>query len=135
MKQFHPLLILAFIASILLFVVSLKYHEEMKHSILIEQNQKLEKMAQKILSLKKIWQNSSFQEKKIQNFLKNISARHINFTKHSSYDFLDLKFDKITLATSKYILNTLINQNIKILTLDINKIDNSSLSIKIRIAK
>ncbi len=135
MKQFHPFLILAFIASILLFVVSLKYHEEMKHSILIEQNQKLEKMAQKILSFKKTWQNSSFQEKKIQNFLKNISAKHINFIKHSSYDFLDLKFDKITPAMGKYILNTLINQNTRILILDINKIDNSSLSIKIRIAK
>ncbi len=135
MKQFNPLLVLAFIVLVLLFVVSLKYHEETRHSALIEQSQKLEKIAQKIVTLKKTWQNSSFQEKKIQNFLKNISAKHIGFTKHASYDFLDLDFNKTTPSASKYILNTLINQNTRILALDVNKINNSSLSIKIRIAK
>lgn len=135
MKQFHPLLLIAFVFSILLFVVSLKYHEQIQNSALIENYQKLQIMAQKIVALKKTWQNSTFQEKKLQRFIKNLSQKHIKYTKHSTAENVEFIFDKLTPNSSKYILETLINQNTKISSLDIKRIDGLSLYIKIRVAK
>ncbi len=135
MKQFHPLLLIAFVFSILIFVISLKYHEQVQNSILTQESQKLQIMAQKIVAFKKTWQNRAFQEKRLQSFIKNLSKKHIKYTKHSTSENIEFIFDKLTPSSSKYVLNTLINQNTKISSFDIKRIDNSSLSIKIRIAK
>jgi len=135
MKQFHPLLLITFIFSILVFVISLKYHQELQNYRLTQENQKFQIMAQKIVAFKKAWQNITFQEKKLKRFIKNLSKKHIKYTKHSTFDNTEFTFNKLTPVSSKYILDALINQNTKINSIDIKHIDNSSISIKIRIAK
>jgi len=135
MKQFHPLLLIAFVLSVLVFVISLKYHEKIQNYTITEEYQKMQIMAQKIVAFKKAWDNSDFQEKKLKRFMENLSKKHIKYIKHSTFDHIEFDFSKLTSASGKYILDTLINQNTKIDSIYIKRIDNLSISIKIRIAK
>jgi len=134
MRQINPTLLLALLISLLIFVMVFAHHEENRQNIIVKEIQSHQKIAKQIIAYKKIWENRVFYEKNIKRFLRNLDNRHIKYSNESSSNFMKLVFEKVDLFNSKYILSTILNQNFKIKSLFIKRLDDSHLKIKAEVA-
>lgn len=135
MRRINPLLLLVLI--LLLFVVEEIFikHEKDKEEIIQKELQANTQMAKQIVSYKKIWENKKLYDKKLQHFLRSLNAKHINFTKNIFSNYITLNFAKVNFQSATYVLSTLLNQNFKIKSLNINKIDDNKLKLFIEVIK
>jgi len=134
MRQINPTLLLALLISLLIFVMVFAHREENRQSLIVKEIQSRQKIAKQIIAYKKIWENRVFYEKNIKRFLRNLDNRHIKYSNESSSKFMKLVFEKVDLFNSKYILSTILNQNFKIKSLSIKRLDDSHLKIKAEVA-
>ncbi len=135
MKQINPILLLLLIVSLLIFSIVIIKHERKKETIILKELQANRQMAKQIVNYKKIWENKKLYHKILQHFYRKLNNKHINFTKRSFSNYIALTFPHLNQINATYILSTLLNQNIKIKSLQINRIDESKLKVIVEVAK
>ena len=135
MKQVNPLLLLLLIISLLIFSIVFVGHERKKETIILKELQANRQMARQIVNYKKIWENKKLYNKILQHFYRKINNKHINFTKRNFSNYITLDFPQLNRLNATYILSTLLNQNIKIKSLQIKRLDKGKLKVLVEVLK
>ena len=135
MKQLNPMLLLILLVSILVFTTVFIKYENNRTNLIVKKIETNRKIAKQIITYKKIWENRSFYNKKIKIFLSNLNSKHIKYNKNNSQDTMTLIFPKINQVNSRYVLSSILNQNFKIKSLHIERLDESHLKIITKVAR
>ncbi len=135
MKQVNPLLLLLLIVSLLIFSIIFVGHERKKETIILKELQANQQMAKQIVNYKKIWENKKLYDKTLNHFYKSLNNKHIVFTKKSFSNYIEMIFPHLNRSNTTYLLSTLLNQNFKIKSLQIKRVDESKLKVSIEVAR
>ncbi len=135
MRQINPLLLLFLVIVLLILGALFVKHEKNKEETILKELQTNKLMAKQIVSYKNSWENKRVYDKKLQYLFSMLNRKHIKFIKNSFSKHIALTFDKLNMGNATYILSTILNQNFKIKTLKINKIDNNKLKLFIEVKR
>jgi len=82
-----------------------------------------------------MWENRKFYKKNLRRFIKSLNNRRIKYTKKESGEYINFHFENIKPINAKYVLSMLLNQNFKIESLTINRVDKSHIEIDAKVGR
>ena len=135
MKRVNPLLLLSILVSIVIFLAALKNKEIQNQKYIASRISQETSLAKEIVSYKNMWENKKFYKKNLRRFIKSLNNRRIKYTKKESNEYINFHFKNIKPINAKYVLSILLNQNFKIESLTINRVDKSHIGIDAKVGR
>ncbi len=135
MKRVNPLSLLFILISIVIFLSALKHKGMQSQKYIVSQINQETSLAKEIVGYKNMWENRKFYKKNLRRFIKSLNNRRIKYTKKESGEYINFHFENIKPINAKYVLSMLLNQNFKIESLTINRVDKSHIEIDAKVGR